>query len=116
MAERINIGKDADFKDGEIKGLKANEHKIIIVRVEGKYYAADALCPHMQADISEGKLEGTVITCPLHGSKFDLEDGSVVSWLGMKGVALKAAGALHVPKTLNVYKVEMDGDSVFVEV
>jgi len=67
-------------------------------------------------DERAGKLEGTVITCPLHGSKFDLKDGNVVSWLGMKGVALKAAGALHVPKTLNVYKVEMDGDSVFVEV
>lgn len=116
MAERIEAGKDADFKDGEIKEFIANEHEIIVVKVEDKYYAADAYCPHMQADLSQSKLEGTVITCPLHGSKFDLKDGSVVGWLGMTGVALKAAGALHVPKTLSVYKVEIDGDSVFVEV
>ncbi len=116
MAERIDIGKDADFKEGEIKELKVNERKIIVVKIGGKYYAADAHCPHMQADMSEAKLEGTVITCPLHGSKFDLKDGSVVRWLGMTGVALKAAGALHVPKPINVFKVEIDGDGVFVEV
>jgi 3-phenylpropionate/trans-cinnamate dioxygenase ferredoxin subunit len=116
MTERIEAGKDADFTEGEIKKFEAGEHKIIVVKVGGRYYAADAHCPHMQADISEGELEGTVITCPLHGSKFDLKDGSVVNWLGMKGIALKAAGALHVPRTLDVYKVEIDRDSVFVEV
>lgn len=115
MAERIEAGKDADFKDGEIKEFKSNEHEIIVVKVGGKYYAADARCPHKQADLSQGELEGTVITCPLHGSKFDLKDGRVVGWIGVTGVALKAAGALHIPKALNVYKVEIDGDRVFVE-
>jgi 3-phenylpropionate/trans-cinnamate dioxygenase ferredoxin subunit len=116
MAERIEAGKIADFKDNEIKESIAGERKVIVVKIDGKYYAADAKCPHMQADLSQGKLEGTVITCPLHGSRFDLKDGSVVNWLGMTGIALKAAGALHVPKKIGIYKVEIDGDTVLVEV
>ncbi len=44
----------------------------LLARVGDKYYAADNRCPHMGGKLSPGKLEGTVVTCPRHGSQFDL--------------------------------------------
>lgn len=116
MSEKIEVCKTGELQDGVIKEVQAEDNKVLVVRVGKDYYAADARCPHMQADLSESKLDGTVITCPLHGSRFDLKDGSVVSWLGMTGVALKAAGAIHVPKKIAVYKVEIDGDRVLIDI
>jgi 3-phenylpropionate/trans-cinnamate dioxygenase ferredoxin subunit len=116
MSEKLEIGKTDDFKDGVIKGALVNGKEIIAVRIGNGYYAAAGRCPHMKASLSAGKLEGTVITCPLHGSQFDLKDGAVVKWVGMSGIALKAAGVVRLSRPLKVYKVEVSGDSILVEV
>ena len=40
-------------------------------------YALAHTCAHLGAPLSEGKLEGDVVQCPWHGSRFDFRDGSV---------------------------------------
>lgn len=42
-------------------------------------HAITDTCPHLGGPLSEGKLEGDVITCPWHGSRFDVTDGEVVN-------------------------------------
>ena len=116
MGEKIEIGKTAEFEDGVMKEVRAKEYEVLVVRIGDDYYAADARCPHMRARLSQGKLKGTVVTCPFHGSKFDLKDGRVLNWVGMGGLALKAAALFKLPKPLGIYKVEIEDDSVFVDV
>ena len=41
----------------------------------GQYYAFMDECPHMAYRLSNGTIEGSVITCPQHGSKFDMVTG-----------------------------------------
>ena len=48
---------------------------IAIYHVGGSLYAAGDVCPHAGARLSEGTLDRTVITCPLHGSQFDVRNG-----------------------------------------
>jgi hypothetical protein len=36
----------------------------------------------------EGKLEGTIVTCPLHGSQFDLSDGHVIRWTNFPSIVI----------------------------
>lgn len=38
-------------------------------------YACQDRCPHAGATLSEGEMEGPVVTCPRHGSQFDVRTG-----------------------------------------
>jgi len=89
--------------------------EILLARVGDNYYATDNRCPHMKGDLSRGKLEGTVITCPLHGSQFDISNGQVVRWL-RGGLMSKLGGVLEMSKSLTVYNVKVKNGKILVEV
>jgi 3-phenylpropionate/trans-cinnamate dioxygenase ferredoxin subunit len=57
--------------------LKKKE--ILIANVDGKYYAIGNICTHAGGDLSKGILDGNIVTCPKHGSKFDVTTGKAVS-------------------------------------
>lgn len=48
---------------------------IAIYHVGGVLYAAGDVCPHAGARLSQGSLDRATITCPLHGSQFDVRTG-----------------------------------------
>jgi nitrite reductase/ring-hydroxylating ferredoxin subunit len=48
---------------------------LAVYHVGGRLYAVADVCPHAGAVLSEGDLEGPVLTCPLHGSQFDVRTG-----------------------------------------
>jgi nitrite reductase/ring-hydroxylating ferredoxin subunit len=48
---------------------------LAVYHVGGRLYALEDRCPHAGAMLSGGDLEGTVVTCPGHGSQFDVRDG-----------------------------------------
>ncbi len=52
---------------------------ILLVRRGERVFAIAETCSHLGGPLSEGNLEGDTIQCPWHGSRFSLEDGSVVS-------------------------------------
>lgn len=43
--------------------------------VEGAVYAIENRCPHAGDPLSEGTLEGRIVTCPAHGWQFDVSTG-----------------------------------------
>ena len=71
--------KTSDITPGKTLKLPLGDFGVLIVNVEGKFYAVDALCTHYGGDLSAGTLQGKILTCPVHGSKFDVTDGKVVS-------------------------------------
>ncbi|HKZ83671.1 MAG TPA: non-heme iron oxygenase ferredoxin subunit [Anaerolineae bacterium] len=73
---------------------------VAVYHFSGKVYAAADVCPHAGARLSEGALEGTVITCPLHGSQFDVRTGERLR--GPADVEIKT------------YRVEIQGTQVFL--
>lgn len=42
--------------------------------------ALEDRCPHMAAPLSAGSLEECIVACPLHRGRFDLRDGSTVTF------------------------------------
>jgi 3-phenylpropionate/trans-cinnamate dioxygenase ferredoxin subunit len=116
MGILVEVSKTSELKDGTMKAVSVNGREILLARVGDKYYAADNRCLHMGGKLSQGKLDGTVVTCPLHGSQFDLSDGQVVRWLkGSKAVS--AVGkALKSPRQLTIYKVKVEDDKILVEI
>lgn len=115
MGNLIQAGTVGELDDGRMKEVTAEGRAILLARVGDRYYAADKHCPHMGGRLSQGKLEGTVVTCPLHGSQFDLRDGKVVRWL--KGGALSKVGKLlKSSRPLATYPVKLDGDRIMLEI
>jgi len=115
MSKFIEIAKIEELKSGTMKTVIAGGREILLARVGDKYYATDNRCPHMKGDLSQGKLEGTVITCPLHGSQFDIGNGQVVRWL-KGGLISKVGKAIKPSKDLTVYNVKVEDGRVLVEV
>jgi len=115
MGEFTEVSKIDELKNGTMRAVSAAGREILLARVGDKYYAADNLCPHMKGNLSQGKLEGTVITCPLHGSQFDISNGRVVRWL-KGGLMSKVSRALKLFKDLTVYNVKVEDGRVLVEV
>ena len=112
----VEAGKTGGFKDGMMKAVTVKDKEILVARVKDKYYAVSNRCPHFGGNLSRGRLEGAVVTCPLHGSQFDLIDGHVVRWLRGSGVLSAVGKALKGPKPLDTYKVKVEGDKILVEV
>ncbi len=51
---------------------------ICLANVGGTFYAISGVCSHMGGPLAEGELEDTVVTCPWHGSIFDVTSGEVL--------------------------------------
>lgn len=116
MANFVQAGKTGELEDGTMKEVLAQGREILLARVGDKYYAADNRCPHMRGKLSQGKLEGTVVTCPLHGSRFDLRDGQVVRWLKGAGLVSMIGKALKSPRPLAIYNVKVEDDRILIEI
>jgi 3-phenylpropionate/trans-cinnamate dioxygenase ferredoxin subunit len=99
-----------------MKMFNLGKHEILLARVGDTFHATDNRCPHMGGNLSAGKLEKTVVTCPLHHSQFDLSDGHVVRWTDWSGIKLSLAKMVKSPRPLNTYKVKVEGGKVMVEV
>jgi 3-phenylpropionate/trans-cinnamate dioxygenase ferredoxin subunit len=116
MSPLIDIGATDDLADGAIKMVSVEGRDLLLARVGGDYYAADDRCPHMGGRLSHGRLEGTVVTCPRHGSRFDLTDGHVVRWTKWSGITLSLAKILRSPRPIKIYRVQPQGDRLMVDV
>ena len=116
MASLVEAGKISELREGTIKDILVNGREILLAKAGGNYYASDNRCPHMGGKLSKGKLEGTVVTCPLHGSQFDLRNGQVVRWLKGSGLLSKVGKILKSPKQLTTYKVIVEDDKILIEI
>ena len=52
--------------------------RIAVANVAGTFYAFGDTCTHLQCSLAEGDLEETTVTCPCHGSQFDVVSGQVL--------------------------------------
>jgi 3-phenylpropionate/trans-cinnamate dioxygenase ferredoxin subunit len=115
MAEFVEVPGGGELKSGQMKKFRLGERELLLARVGDDFYAADNRCPHMGGDLSAGKLEKTVITCPRHHSRFDLTDGHLVNWTDWSGVMLSMAKLFKSPRPIKTYKVKVAEGKVMVE-
>ena len=100
---QIIVGNTKDFFKEKIKKVTIDGKDILLANIDGSYYAIQDTCTHAGASLSEGSLEGSVITCGWHGAKFDCKTGKLSSF------PVKI-------KDLNSYKVVIESENIFVEV
>lgn len=116
MSKYVEVLKAGELKEGEMREAEVEGRQILVAKVAGKFYATTRICPHMAGNLAKGKLEGTVVTCPRHGSQFDLKDGHVVRWTDWTGIRAALGRLLKSPSPLKTYPVKVEGEKVLVEV
>jgi len=75
----VKVAKASEVPLGLMKHVEVQEKEIMIANVEGKFYAISDRCGHMNARLSMGTLDKTIVICPYHFSRFDVTTGKLVS-------------------------------------
>lgn len=112
MDKFVEVGRTSEVPDSTMKAVKFGNRELLLARVGDAYYLAENKCPHLAARLSLGKLEGTVVTCPRHASRFDLADGHVVRWTDWSGIKLSLSRLIKPPRPLKTYRVKVEGDRI----
>ena len=102
MAEFVKAIAKADLTAGHGVMVELQGKKIAIFNEDGAFYAMDDTCTHAGGPLSEGELDGTVVTCPWHGATFDVKTGGVHGPPASDGV--------------RSYEVKIEGEDVLVKV
>jgi nitrite reductase/ring-hydroxylating ferredoxin subunit len=75
----VEAAKVNEIPSGKMKHVELDGKEIVASNVNGKYYAMDDRCGHMNALLSMGNLSNdNLVTCPMHGARFDVTNGKKV--------------------------------------
>lgn len=82
MSRGIHVASLDDIPEGEgiviAKGVTGTADDIALLRDDdGSVWALDDTCTHEDASLADGWVEGGLVECPLHSSKFCLKSGEV---------------------------------------
>lgn len=62
----------------EGRAVTVNGTEIAVFHLDNRYLTIANKCPHKGGPLCDGIVAGTVVVCPLHGRRFDLETGMAV--------------------------------------
>lgn len=102
MADYQTVAKLEDIPDGGMIQVSAHGDPVGLYRVGETVYALNDYCTHEETYLTDGEfeVEEMEVECPLHGSRFDVTDGSV--------------RILPATKPAATYPVKIEGDLVMV--
>ncbi len=121
MNKRVFLVNLADFPTKGRGVFNVEGTAILVAKTEQGFYAISNKCPHMGLPLAGGKVEGNTITCPFHGSRFDLGSGENLDWVqGVAGVKLPEWSRRLIamgkqPNPVTTYPVVIEGDKLYVE-
>ncbi|MDA0756882.1 MAG: non-heme iron oxygenase ferredoxin subunit [Crenarchaeota archaeon] len=75
MADWIIACSTDRLGHGEMFSFDYNKKKLLLTNINGKIFATDRLCTHAEADLANGILTENGLTCPLHFSVFNIDNG-----------------------------------------
>jgi 3-phenylpropionate/trans-cinnamate dioxygenase ferredoxin subunit len=103
----IEVAKVDEVSAGQMKSFVVEGKEILVVNYDGNYFAIGGRCTHASGDLSKGKLEGKIVTCPKHDAKFDVTTGICVTGPKVGLLKLKAGNE-------PTYEVRIEGKSIKV--
>ncbi len=100
MAEFVKVARVDEVPPGSLKQVVVGTATLCLANVGGQFYAIGDECTHQGGPLSEGILEGHVVTCPWHAAEFDVRTGSALALPAVEPVA--------------VHEVKVEGGDVLV--
>jgi NAD(P)H-dependent nitrite reductase small subunit len=74
----VKVAALADLPAGASLAVRISDTPVALFNVGGSVYAIDNICPHAGGPLARGALggpDGAIVTCPLHGWRFDVRTG-----------------------------------------
>ncbi len=98
------VAKVGAIGPGEMKYVEAgkSDDPIVLLNVDGDFYALSDTCTHEDASLSDGEIIGDELECPLHGGAFEIKTG--------------LPAAFPVVVAARIYPVRVVGDDVQIAV
>ena len=100
MGELTTVTTLEDLASQELAAYDVTGKRIAIAKVGDAFYAFGDTCTHQGCSLADGALDGATVTCPCHGSQFNVTTGEVLRGPAREPVASYPvrleAGALEV--------------------
>ena len=75
MGEFLKAAAITELQPGQGKCVVLGGREVALFNCNGEIRAVDNVCPHQGGPLGEGELNGTIVTCPWHGWRFDVCTG-----------------------------------------
>lgn len=82
----MDVAAVEEVPEGAGIAVQAFGHRVAVFRAGGGVFAVGARCPHAGGPLEEGYLKEGAVTCPWHGSRFDLATGDLLGGPAREGV------------------------------
>lgn len=96
----VSVAKISEVPNFGKKVVSVSGKGILLVNIKGTIYAFENECPHQGSPLGAAVVKDGYISCPRHGYRFNLTDGSC---------------AEHPDYTLATFTVQLSGDDILVE-
>jgi len=100
VTDFVRIAGTDEIPPGRIKLVNVGNVRVGVANVDGSYHAFSDECTHDGGPLSEGELEGAIVTCPWHFSRFDVRTGEIVE--------------SPAEETIEIYEVKVEDGGVYV--
>lgn len=77
VGEWTEVAAETDLVDGKPLKVSAGDVPVMLLRQGGELSALANMCSHAGGPLDEGEFKDGCVTCPWHGSRFELADGTV---------------------------------------
>lgn len=76
---RVKVLDQVALPDGGVELVVMNGLDVALFRRGDEILAIGNECAHKGGNLCDGRVEGDIVTCPLHGWEFDLRSGACMT-------------------------------------
>jgi nitrite reductase/ring-hydroxylating ferredoxin subunit len=83
----LNLGPASAFDSPEMRVVTLIGKQVGIWRAgDGEWHAMEMICRHQNGDLTHGRRDGDIVTCPRHGWQYDLSTGRCLTrpWASLR--------------------------------
>jgi nitrite reductase/ring-hydroxylating ferredoxin subunit len=102
MGKYVKIAELEAVTQNQMRVFNVEGLEILIINVEGQFFAFENRCPHMGYPLFFGSVKDAILTCGFHKAKFNVRTGK----------SLMPA----TYRSLRTFKVKIQNSAIFVEV
>jgi len=78
MTQKTMVCEVSDIPENEMRCVSLADRNVLVANTSSGFFVSDEMCTHEDARLCDGNLNGTLVKCPLHGSRFELTTGAVL--------------------------------------
>ncbi len=105
--EYIRVADKAELPANKMILVVVAGKEVLLANVDGSYHAIANKCTHLGGSLSKGSLEGSIVTCPRHGARFDVKTGQAIGNARIGFIKMSVKDEVS-------YTVKVEGTDIFV--